>query len=319
VANPTDLYAFYYNPGALTSLPGWNAYAGLGGMYSAPGFTLASGGSGVDNEGPFFTPIPALFVSRQFGLRRLTLVGGFITPPSPYEFQYDPSGPQRFMVTETKRVQFTTGAGAAIEALPGLSLGAVALLEHLDIMLGRKIVVSLNGQGGSGREGAVELNASEYAKPTFAAGAKYRWRGLHLGASYWRGVDFRADGEVAVDLSVRVADALGSLGEALDPAEGNQRITVDAQVPAVVELTLPDIIKGGVGYEWGRLYAELAMSLYRWSAIEDLVVDIDDAKKSLPLKPPVTVLTVPMTEAVFPDTIIPQTMEDVVDYRLGVE
>ncbi|MBI2891286.1 MAG: outer membrane protein transport protein [Nitrospirae bacterium] len=319
VANPTDLYAFYYNPGALTSLPGWNIQAGLGAMNSSPGFTPESGGAGVDNEGPLFTPIPALFASKQFGFRRLTLVGGFITPPSPYEFQYDPSGPSRFMVTETKRVQFTTGAGAALEVLPGLSLGGVFLLEHLDIMLRRNIVVSIDGEGGPGREGVVEINAAQYAKPTFVAGAKYRLGGLHLGASYWRGADFRADGDVAVDLDVRVADAFGSLGQSLSEEDANQMIAVDAKVPAAAVINLPDFIKGGVGYEWGRFYAEFAVSLYRWSRIKSLLVDIDDEKKSLAIAPPISVLGFKMTEAVFPDTDIPQKMEDTLDYRFGVE
>lgn len=328
VANPTDLYAFSYNPAGLTQFPAWNFTVGLGSLHSESSFTpdeesselLAAGKGTVDNQGPLFTPLPSIFASHQFDFRKLTVAAGFTTPPGVYKYSYDPNGPQRFMMIDSRRIEYVAGIAAAMEVLPNLSVGGLFGLETLDVQLSRKIVVSLDGAGGPGKEGLVDLAAKDLARPMFAAGAKYKAGPVHIGASYWRGVKYKAKGDLTAKVDAKLENVLGGL--ALPEEDLAQSISVDTVVdPVTVFLNLPDIIRAGVGVGDRKFYVEAGIGAYLWSTHKNMFVDIPEEEQNLPLEPPVSLLGGAFTldKATFPPTTIDQNMEDVIDYRFGVE
>lgn len=302
VAKPTDLTALYYNPAGLNAIPN-GAYLGVSLLNTQANFHRDPEGDisfePVENGSAFFFTVPSIAIAHDFGIPRFKLAAGFITPLSG-GYKFEKRGPQRYAVIDSEVGEAYYGIGAAYEVLPGLSIGADALLTWVYAQFEQAYALSIdNKEDHPEWDGFFDMQADAVNRPFFLAGARYARPPFHAGVAYQPPITVDLEGRVRVDqdvdfngIPIRIHDSKG--------------ITVPLKLPAQVRI--------GAGYDVSsRLYVESNFTYTRWSELKELIGDLDSN-------------TFELTEPVLgedtleiPDVVVPLDFKDSYDVRLGAD
>lgn len=335
-ARASDPFALYYNPAGLTAIERRTAYLSLGGLVWNSAFTRAplpegatEGGSTVypygtsyptaANEGIQPTPLPAAFFIWPLPWRRITLGAGFMTPVGPLFLDFPDDGPQRYMILDATRTENYLMAGGAVELGAGLSAGGAFYLDSATLRYRQAITSSAHPSESPAREGTAELDVAKFGAPSFIAGVRFERGRFFAGTAYQRGADVEMTGTLDARLDTRLNEILGMGMFGTDP------VNIDARKDARVKLALPNVIRTGLGWRFGRLYTEADVNLWQWSRFREFRIKLDDP--SIPLSPPLEIgvslsgfdMSQSVKELTLSERVIPQEMKDVFDFRLGAE
>lgn len=317
VARPSDLTALYYNPAALTALPGLTVYLdgrAVGQKVYFQRLTAAGanlrGWQPVENLGnPSVAPIFGIsYLFDRPGWVPVSLALGGFPQNGATGYRYnDPHdiranggtesdvaqrASQRYLSIASSSKIYIPAAAIAAQLLPWLSLGAELQLPIASFNTRQAVYAGLV----SGEDTAFDATIDVKGTDTFARSGLFGvsltplpW--LSAGASLQLQTHFRARGTIEAQL----------------PPSLDKLITVQGDRIGV-DVIFPWVARAGVRVTRGPFSVELAGTYERWSLLKQIRVDIIDVR-----------FTLGNTSTALPPIAVQKDFQDAGSVRLGGE
>ncbi|MDT8286199.1 MAG: outer membrane protein transport protein [Elusimicrobiales bacterium] len=244
VAN--DATAVWYNPAAITDLPGTNVT--LGSVFVAP-VTSHKQGAVIDEPESKVHPLPHFYATRK--LNEKWAIGVGVNPPYGLSTEWDKTNSlTREVATESALKAIYTNINGAYKVNENLSVSLGASFVYLDATMNKKIEFAGNNieqtLEGDGTSGGWNL------------AAMYKWNKWNFAANYRSLVKVGIDGKINLPTSGALAVS--------KPTATNQtgRTTI----------TLPDTLQIGTAYKPNDSWTFSAEADYtNWTTYRKLVID----------------------------------------------
>jgi long-chain fatty acid transport protein len=304
--------AIYFNPAALTRVPGWNVVVslepiGVGTTFNDSGstrpslggvaFPVPAGGSGGDAGG--WIPVPNGYVSGQVGER--AWIGISVNAPFGLETDWEADWLGRFHAQKSKVEAININPTIAFQLSDVLSVGFGADYQHLSAELGQSvayggisyfsafalggpaaaggILAQLGGAPGLALEGPALIEGTSSAWGWNAGALLQLGEQAHVGFSYRSKVKHDVEGDATFGSAPTFAETgpLGALGAGL-----NARF---ASGPVKTTIELPDTYSVAAAWENESLQLLADWTYTRWESIQslDIVRSDDSPLTSVPL------------------------------------
>jgi long-chain fatty acid transport protein len=297
--------AIYYNPAALTRVPGWNIVAsvepiGIGTTFTDTGstrpslggvpFPVPAGSEGGDAGG--WIPVPNAYVSGQLGER--AWVGISVNVPFGLETDWADDWMGRFHANKSKVQTIKINPTIAFKVSDVLSLGVGANYQHLKADLGQNVAYggiayygalgSLTAAGLPPAAAIATLNAALVPQlpsgvateaPALITGDSNAWGWnagalLTLGEQAHLGVSYRSKVKHDVEGTVEFTGLPTlSLPGALAPIASTLNARF-ANGPVTTEIELPDTFSAALAWENEKLEILADWTYTRWDVLQSL-------------------------------------------------
>lgn len=311
--------AIYFNPAALTRVPGWNVVAsvepiGVGTTFADSASTRPSAGSfvfpvplGTDGgDAGGWIPVPNAYVSGQVSDR--LWLGISVNVPFGLETDWDPAWMGRFHATKSKVEALNVNPTIAFQVTDAFSIGAGANFQHLKADLGQGVAYGSLAFAGTAQAVAVfppAIQAAALAAVTAQLGPQglalegpalisgdsnaWGWNAgalLKLGEQAHVGVSYRSRVKHDVEGDVEFTDApTFSLSGALAPigAGLNARF---ASGPVTTTIELPETFSVAAAWEGEKVEILADWTYTGWDSLPTLDIAREDgsALSSVPLR-----------------------------------
>ncbi len=259
-----DPSAIYFNPAAMTELPGVQLSAGVIALFAEagqqnqgsyrtvaglPGATVPVSGNSGGNPFGKVIPVPSFYVTGQVTDRLWLGLGA--TAPFGLKLTYDDGFFGRYDSTHTDLKTYNVQGSAAYKLDDNFSIGGGVDVQHVKVTLANALP-QLSPLAAT--DGLAEVKGKDWTVG-WHAGLFYTNGDTNIGISYRSGIDHRVTG-------TRTISGLQSLLAA-------QNGSADVDAP----LNLPDIVTVGFMHRMTpRLRAMVSARWYNWSVMESIVI-----------------------------------------------
>jgi long-chain fatty acid transport protein len=295
--------AIYFNPAALTRVPGWNVVVslepiGVGTTFNDTGssrpslggtpFPVPLGGDGGDAGG--WIPVPNGYVSGQIGER--AWIGISVNAPFGLETDWEADWVGRFHAQKSKVEVINVNPTIAFRVSDVLSLGGGLNYQRLSAELGQAvayggisygtavalggaaagggILAQLGGPAGLALEGPALIEGDSTAWGWNAGALVALGEQAHVAVSYRSKVEHDVEGDVTFGSAPRFAEAgpLAALGAGLNARFANG--------PVQTRIELPDTFSVAASWENEQLELLADWTYTGWESIQSLDIARDD-------------------------------------------
>jgi len=243
VAN--DASAFWYNPAAMTDLPGTNL--SIGGVFVDPRTEHTATTGAVDRPENMVHTLPHFYATRKLSNKWSLGIGMLV--PYGLSTEWDPANSlTRRVATESALKAIYTGLSGAYKVNEQLSVAAGVSHVALDATMNKKIEFA-----GENVEQTLEGDGTGVA---YNMAAMYKWNKWNFAASY------RSKVKVDVDGKINLPTTAALVGFAATDKD------------ATTKITLPDTFQLGAAYKYSDSLLFSAEADYtNWSTYRKLVID----------------------------------------------
>lgn len=268
-ASVRDASALFFNPAAMTRLPGTHIMVGanmltpvtsFAGMNPYPGYGVTE-----EMKQQNFFP-PTIYITHQLP-RRMSIGAGFNSPFGlGVEWKNPDSFTGNYIVTKADLRTYNAALALACEINPRWSIGVGANAAWTSVQLDRRVLVP--GPGGGGAQVDVaKVNLKGDATPGYGWNAALLFRpdsSIRVGAYYRSKVVVHEDGNATIQQILTGDGAFDAAVAASLPP--NQPLSTVLRLPAM----------WSVGVSWDPVPAwtvEYDLNLVEWSVFTDLPID----------------------------------------------